>query len=212
MRSELHKMVEYPVPNELTSLSGQARALEDHDQWILAFGMTSHSCPKKIGEKILHHEFVGSEIDYIVLPEHTIVTRTHQGEVEVRQLLFPGYYFLGVNTPHPSWQEIEKDVPGIFRVLKEVTLPDEDPKPAFLPEEERKNVAEHIMKHPIITIVKRFAVGDRVYIHGGALRSYHGVIVEVNEKQRRAKINVDIHNSVIRASVSLFDLEVKKSE
>jgi transcription antitermination factor NusG len=205
---EFHESRTYSAP-----VSGQAEILDHHDRWIMAYGITTQM--ELASHHIFNHRLVGHEVEHIVLPTQLQIRDTREGFIELRQVIFPGYFFLGVNTECPTWWELEESVPELLnflyntRIVKEEGKKKEKKDIVFLTPREKVHIVEMIQEIPRHTIVKRFAIGNRVRVMSGSFANLYGCVAELDAKKRRAKVNLQVERSMFPTWIPLFDLEVR---
>ena len=191
-------------------ISGQVALLRQHDYWIIAFGVTQRS--GIIHSKLVNSNLTSGDYHHILFPTQSIVVPTNRGEFVSSEKIFPGYFLLGVQNDEPAWMEMQSEVEEIFRILTHSG----DPKigrgrVAFLTPDEREHIISLIEEIPHDSILDKFSVGDRVIVTDGSFKGLDGRIMEIQRTKKRAKVHIQIRNTIFPTWFSMFNLEANSN-
>lgn len=193
-------------PASPNTISGQAQLLRDHEYWIVGFGMTQRS--GMIHSKLLGCNLTSGDYAHMLLPTQKVMTTTEHGEVAITEKLFPGYFLLGVRNDSPAWIEMQIEVEEIFRVLSHSGNNKVGQSVAFLTPDERIHIASLMKDIPYDSILDNFSVGDRVIVKEGSFKGLDGKIMEIRRNKKKAKVHIQIRNTIFPTWFSLFHLEI----
>lgn len=117
--------------------------------------------------------------------------------VDTKQILFPRYIFLVSNHVDELFVVLKK-VPDLTKMIskkKETIYPLTDGEVAFL--------SSFTDEKHIVGMSCGFIEGDKTIITSGPLKGYEGYIKKIDRHKRVAKIELDIFNKTINATVGL---------
>ncbi len=112
------------------------------------------------------------------------------GKMEVvAKTLFPGYVFIKLIMTHKIFYTIR----NIPRPTKILGISEDGIK--IISDEEMKPILDLTDDQGVIRILKGIAVGSKVQIIDGAFKGYHGIVKEINKRQKAVKIELCMFNT-----------------
>ena len=172
-----------------TCSSGLVSPLLTHPHWIVAYGLTDRD--ELVRRKLACMNTTSGDVMFLGTPTHAEVRGRGAAEVLAYDELFPGYFFIGVTTEHPHWQDMEQ-VEEIFSVLTTAG----GVQAAFLPRKEIEHIVNLIQEHPRDDYAHPFRKGHRVIVDEGSFEGLGGEVVELRGRTN-VKVNIEIRDRII---------------